>query len=88
MRAHANCIENPPVFSALVLALYISGLSSNTIDSLAIVIVIARIIQSSIHVTFEQTNRAALFRFIFFFIQIICFLWLAVILVLKAGILM
>jgi uncharacterized MAPEG superfamily protein len=85
MRAHANCIENLPVFGVLVFAVYVSGLSGSIIDSLSIIIVIARIIQSSIHVGFTQTNRVALFRFIFFFIQIICFLWLAAILIMQVG---
>ena len=82
MRAHANCIENLPVFTVIVFALYVSDLSSSVIDNLTIAVLIARIIQSSIHVTLEQTNIVALFRFIFYFIQIVCFFWLVCILIL------
>lgn len=84
MRAHANCIENLPIFSAIVFGLYVSGLSGNTINILAVVVLIARIFQSTIHVVFEQTNTMASFRFIFYFIQIICFLWLAATVLIKS----
>src|SRR5512141_1200963 len=50
MRAHANCIENLPVFGAIVLALYASGINGAAPDYLAISVLIARIVQSLIHV--------------------------------------
>ena len=37
MRAHANCVENLPVYAAIVVALNATGLHSPTIDVLAIV---------------------------------------------------
>ena len=86
MRAHANCIENLPIFTAIVFALYVADIGSETINRLSIVILIARILQSSVHVLFEQTNTVAMFRFIFYFIQIICFLWLAVNIVVAVAI--
>ena len=86
MRAHTNCIENLPVFGVIVFALYVSKLEGNMINCLAITILIARIVQSTIHVAFAQTNTVTLFRFIFYLIQVICFLWLTVILVIPTGI--
>jgi uncharacterized MAPEG superfamily protein len=86
MRAHANCIENLPIFGVIVFSLYVSDLTSSTIDKLTIVVLIARIFQSTLHVAFEQTNTKVLFRFVFYFIQIICFLWLAAILIVQVGI--
>lgn len=79
MRAHANCIENLPIFGVLVFAAYVSGLSSEAINVMSIVIVISRIAQSIIHVAFVQTNLLVLIRFCAFFTQIICFVGMAVI---------
>ena len=77
MRAHANCVENLPVFGAVVLALHASGIVSATADRLAIVAVAARIAQSLVHVGFVQTDVVTSIRFAFFFVQLVCFLWMA-----------
>jgi len=74
MRAHANCVENLPVFCAIVIALYVANLSSPTIDLLAICILTARIVQSLVHVSLVQTDAVVAVRFSFFFVQILCFL--------------
>ena len=76
MRAHANCIENLPVFGAIVFALYVGNISGGLVDKLAIAILIARVLQSVVHVGFSQTNAVASIRFAFFFVQIVAFLWL------------
>ena len=76
MRAHANCIENLPVFGAIVLALYAGNVTGSLVDKLAIAILIARIMQSLVHVGLVQTNTVASIRFAFFFVQIAAFLWL------------
>lgn len=81
MRAHANCIENLPVFGAIVFALYASDLSGGLINVLATIVVLARIGQSIIHVAIVQTNTVAFIRFIFFFTQLICFVGLAAIVI-------
>lgn len=81
MRAHANCIENLPVFGAIVFALYASNLSGGLINVLATIVVLARIGQSIIHVAIVQTNTVAFIRFIFFFTQLICFVGLAAIVI-------
>src|SRR3982750_4577398 len=54
MRAHANCIENLPVFGAIVFALYAGGVASATVNVLAVAILAARIMQSLVHVCFVQ----------------------------------
>jgi uncharacterized MAPEG superfamily protein len=74
MRAHANCIENLPVFGAIVLALYVSGVGGRAVNALSVAILAARIAQSLVHVCLEQTNTVASVRFAFFFTQIACFL--------------
>jgi uncharacterized MAPEG superfamily protein len=78
IRAHANCIENLPVFGAIVLALYISGVGGPAVNYLSISILAARVIQSLIHVCFVQTNTVVSIRFAFFFVQLAGFLTLIV----------
>jgi len=56
MRAHANCIENLPVFGAIVLALYVAGVGGAAVDFLCIAILVARVAQSLVHVCLEQTT--------------------------------
>src|SRR5215510_10109285 len=66
MRAHANCVENLPVFGAIVFALYIGNVGGSLVDALARAVLIARIIQLLVHVCFVQTNILAAIRFAFF----------------------
>ena len=81
MRAHANCVENLPVFGAIVFAQHASGVAGTIVDALAVAVLVARIAQSVVHVAFAQTNTVVSFRFAFFFVQILCFLALAAIVV-------
>ena len=76
-RAHANCIENLPVFGAIVFGLYVAGISGTLVDSLAVTVLVARIIQSLVHVCFVHTDAVASWRFTFYFVQFICLVWLA-----------
>jgi len=85
MRAHANCIENLPVFGAIVFALYAADVANATVNVLAVAILAARIMQSLVHVCLVQTNTVASVRFGFFFVQIVCFLWLIAIIVANLG---
>ncbi len=78
MRAHANCIENLPVFAAIVLAVHELGITNNFIDQLTVLIVVARIVQSLIHVASNETNRSVSARFVFYFIQIVAMSAIAV----------
>jgi len=80
MRAHANCVENLPVFGAIVFALYVGDVTGGLVDALAVAVLVARILQSLVHVCFVQTNAVAALRFGFFFVQIVSFLWLTAIL--------
>jgi len=86
MRAHANCIENLPVFGAIVLALQVSGVDGATVNSVSLAILAARVVQSLVHVCFVQTNTMASVRFAFFFVQILGFIWLAAIVVARVGV--
>ena len=84
VRAHANCIENLPVFGAIVLALHVSGISGPTVDRLCIAVLAARLVQSTIHVSHVQTDAFVSVRFSFFCIQLVAFLALIILIVLHA----
>jgi uncharacterized MAPEG superfamily protein len=86
MRAHANCIENLPVFGAIVFGLHVGNVASTLVDALAVTVLVARILQSLVHVCFVQTNAVAAVRFTLFFVQFACFVWLiGIIVVTQAG---
>ena len=73
MRAHANCVENLPVFAVLVYALRAFGIADPAVDALCVVILAARIPQSLVHVCFAQTDRVVSVRFTLFFVQFLSF---------------
>lgn len=75
-RAHANCIENLPVFGAIVFALYVGKVTGALVDALTVMVLVTRVLQSLVHVCFVHTNAVASWRFGFFFVQFICFFWL------------
>jgi uncharacterized MAPEG superfamily protein len=83
MRAHANCLENLPIYTAVVIALLVTGASSPWLDALAIIVLIARVAQSTLHVALEQTEIVAAARFGCYAVQTICMIlmgcWAAVI---------
>jgi len=81
MRAHANCIENLPVFGAIVFSLHIAGVGGSTVNFLSISVLAARVTQSLVHVCLVQTNAVAAVRFAFFLVQLISFLALIVMVV-------
>jgi uncharacterized MAPEG superfamily protein len=73
-RAHANCVENLPIFAAIVLVISATGLDGAAVDALCIIVLIARIVQSLVHVSHVQTDAFVAVRFSFFSVQLICFL--------------
>jgi uncharacterized MAPEG superfamily protein len=78
MRAHMNCVENLPVFAAIVLCATATGADSRLLDLLAGAILVARICQTTVHLAFSPSDVAASVRFAFFFVQAICMLAMAV----------
>ena len=82
-RAHLNTVENLPIFAAIVLAGWIVGMETATFNRLAIVVVVARIIQSVIHIA-SGTVAAISFRFAALAVQLLCEIWMAI-LVLRVG---
>lgn len=78
LRAHANCVENLPVYGAVVVAVVATGVSAPLLDLLSIVLMGARVAQTSVHVGFQHSNLAAVVRFTFYFIQVVCMIWMGV----------
>jgi len=85
IRAHMNCVENLPVYTAIVVALLAAGVTSPLLDRLAITILVARICQSSIHLLLEQTNVVAAVRFVFYFVQVVSMIAMIGVLAISAG---
>lgn len=78
-RAHANCVENLPVFGAIVFVISAIGVDGAAVNHLCTAILVARICQSIVHVSHAQTDAFVAVRFSFFTIQLICFVALIVI---------
>lgn len=76
MRAHANCVENLPVYGAIVLTAEITRLAAPYMGVLAVVFIICRIAQSLIHALLSESNTTIAFRFSFFCAQILIMLWM------------
>lgn len=72
MRAHMNCAENLPLFTALVVAIVAFNVKSALIDAIAIILLAARIGQTVVHIALPPTNSAAILRFFLFAVQVAC----------------
>lgn len=79
MRSHANCLENLPIYTAIVVVIVATDLRSSILDSLAILLLIARIMQTIIHIGFKQSSVVVGIRFSFFFTQIICMIGMGIV---------
>jgi len=78
-RAHANCVENLPVFGVIVFVISALGIDGPAVNYLSTIVLIARVCQSLVHVSHVQTDRFVAVRFSFFCVQLVCFLALIVI---------
>ena len=76
MRAHANCIENLPVYGAIMLVLVVTGHGGPAFDVPAVILLAARVGQTVTHIAFEQTDRVVACVFGFYFIQALCMFWM------------
>jgi uncharacterized MAPEG superfamily protein len=74
-RAHANALENLPLFAAIVLGGAALGVSSPRLAMLAEVVVYARIAQSVFHVS-SRSELAVTLRFTGLATQLGCFAWM------------
>ena len=77
MRAHANCLENLPVFAVLVFGIHVTHVATNYAGLVCAIVLAARVAQSLVHICFVQVDRVVYVRFFFFFVQIVGFLALS-----------
>lgn len=71
-RAHANCVENLPVFASLVVVGHLAGVGAQSFGLLAFAVLGARIAQSLTHLV-SVSELAVNIRFTFFVVQLVCF---------------
>lgn len=76
VRAHANCVENLPVYGAVALCSFAAQVSTPVLDTLALAFIAARVCQSLVHMLFAETNLTVLVRFTFFLSQLVALLWM------------
>jgi uncharacterized MAPEG superfamily protein len=76
-RAHLNCVENLPIFGSLVLIATVGGIRTAAVDTLALVILGARVGQSLAHLS-SGGAVAVNVRFAFFLAQLACYVLLVV----------
>jgi uncharacterized MAPEG superfamily protein len=88
-RAHANCVENLPVFGTIVLVAAVAGLTPPHMDALAVTTMAGRISQTCVHMLLPETNVAVAVRFTFFLLQVLAMIamgFLVVVAATKGGI--
>jgi len=84
-RAHANCVENLPVFAAVILVAAAAHVDPPHLGGLAAVTLAARIGQTSIHMLLPETNRSIAVRFTFFLVQVLAMVAMMVLIVAAAA---
>lgn len=77
VRAHANCVENLPVYGAIATVAFAAQATGPILDTLAIVVMAARVCQTFVHMAFAETNATVSVRFSFFLVQVVAMLWMA-----------
>lgn len=83
-RAHLNAAENLPIFATIVLSGWVVGMETVTFNRLAVIVVVARIIQSVIHIASGSVPAVGL-RFAAYAVQIACEIWMAALVLHQGG---
>lgn len=76
VRAHANCVENLPVYGAIAISGFAANAGGSTLDMLAVTVMAARICQTVTHMAFTETNATVLVRFGSFLTQVVAKFWM------------
>lgn len=74
-RAHANAVENLPIFAAVVLAGSVLEVPGDLFGLLAVAVLAFRILQSLIHLT-SGTGVALMLRFSAYAVQLAAIVWM------------
>ena len=82
-RAHANCYESFSFVGGTMLLALATGSAAIT-NGLALVVLLARIVQSSIHIV-SVSNTAISMRFVFFLVQFVIVGYWLLLIILKFG---
>jgi uncharacterized MAPEG superfamily protein len=77
-RAHANALENLPIFGAIVLVGAVTGVSEPILSTLSVVVLVGRLLQSSIHIA-SNSNLAVNLRFSCYAAQVVSFVWMGLV---------
>ena len=77
VRAHANCVENLPVYGAIATVAFAQHVINPMMDTLAVAFMSARICQTLIHMALAETNATVFARFAFFLAQVVAMFWMA-----------
>ncbi len=85
MRAHMNCIENLPVYTAVTVVLVGTGITGDLIDVLCVTLLVARVCQTLVHLGPEQTNTVVAIRFTFFAVQAIAMISIGIAIVTRLS---
>ena len=83
-RAHMNAAENLAIFAVVVLSGWAIGLETVNFNRLGVIVVCARIVQSFIHII-SGAAWAIYLRFAAYAVQIVCIVWMAVLILQQAG---
>jgi len=81
MRAHMNCVENLPVFGAIVYVVDRVGVQSPLMNALALIVLGARVCQSSVHIALVQSDPVIYVRFAFYLTQVVAMVAMAMMLI-------
>lgn len=76
LRAHMNCVENLPVYAALVVVMVYTGTFAPILSVLAIVFMAFRVLHTFVHVGFPQEGQIVIVRFGLFAVQLVCLTWM------------
>lgn len=79
-RAHLNCVENLPLFAAIVLTGAVIGADAPVLDRLTTTYLLARVAQSCIHIA-SGSDLAVQLRFTCFLVQIVSLIWMLAVIV-------
>jgi len=85
IRAHMNCVENLPVFAAIVFCVSAAHAETRLVDLFSLCVIGGRIAQTSVHLLFPQSNLIAAIRFGFFLVQALCMIGMATVAALVAA---
>ena len=83
-RAQINTFENLPIFAAVVLSGWVVGMETATFNRLAVIVVVARVIQSVVHMA-SGASLAVGLRFTAYAVQLICLIWMSALVLHQGG---